>query len=59
MAGVIKRGGEGAKNQYRIPFAAAVKTREKEEGEGLRRWREGGRGCARGGGWMGGLVMCE
>lgn len=49
---VIKRG-KKSRNQYRIPFAAVVKTREmglggrKEggrRGEGRRGWREGGAG---------------
>lgn len=57
IAGIIKRG-EKSRNQYRIPFAAVVKTREmgvggrKEGREGVVEGREGGR-CG------GGVVMCE
>lgn len=45
IAGIIKRG-EKSRNQYRIPFAAVVKTRELGVGGG---WEEGGRE-----GWDGG-----
>lgn len=43
IAGIIKRGG-GSRNQYRIPFAAVVKTREMGVGgrkEGRESWRGG------------------
>ena len=50
IAGIIKRGGEKSRNQYRIPFAAVVKTREMEgRGEERRGGREGGRGWRQGG----------
>ena len=71
IAGIIKRGGEKSRNQYRIPFAAVVKTREMEGrgeerrgGEGRREGMEAGRGGegageGEGGRCGGGVVMCE
>lgn len=45
IAGIIKRGGKKSRNQYRIPFAAVVKTREMEgRGEERREGIEAGRG---------------
>lgn len=71
IARIIKRG-KKSRNQYRIPFAAVVKTREtgreggREEGasergrEGMDGGRKGGRDEGREGGRCGGgVVMCE
>lgn len=58
IAGIIKRG-EKSRNQYRIPFAAVVKTREMGVGGRKEGRREGGRGWMEGGRCGGGVVMCE
>ena len=58
IAGIIN-GRRNLKNQYRIPFAAVVKTRERgwvERIEGGRDGEGGRMGRRRGGG---GVVMCE
>lgn len=58
IARIIKQRGEKSRNQYRIPFAAVVKTREM--GVGGREEMDGGReGGRKGGRCGGGVVMCE